>query len=226
MSMPNEEISNNRHGLSAVASSFNDIVSCVADNRQSTNDTRWRWIHINVMIRYPLANNVFCYCLASKTSIWAQPNDNGTNLALSKALSTNAKIQRSFFQTQFTTGNHNSVILDTWIAFVENERVEIIHLGENSATRGWRQSSLFPFSYEGRGWVDALADTPKGQTEVELVALTQFEFIKADHKVPCHDSWSSPLSTDYYTNKHRRAILVNTNVQCSVKVLDSHYRIQ
>ena len=117
-------------------------------------------------IEYLMENNVFPFFLPSHTSIWTQPNDNGANLRYHKCFEQALKRLRSS-GSKNTIRFYNSIIRIAWIDFIERERRELLHAGENSTTSAWRVCGLFPFNPNPQNWEEVMTTLGKQNEELK-----------------------------------------------------------
>ena len=107
---------------------------------------------------YLIQNNVFPFFLASHTSVWAQPNDNGPNLRLHKCVEEAvSKLGLRYSGKKTKQSYFNIIIRHGWREFLVQERQDIITCGSNSATGAYRHCGLGPFNPYCTGWNHVLS---------------------------------------------------------------------
>ena len=114
--------------------------------------SRWNLQAINLL----MSNNVFPFFLPSHTSVWTQPNDNGTNLRMHKSVEDAIKKLRVFGQ-KANVSMFNVVIRTAWKDFMERERLELLHTKANTTTSAWRVTGLYPFNPNPEAWKNVLS---------------------------------------------------------------------
>lgn len=124
-------------------------------------------------MNYLFENNVICFFLASHTSIWSQPNDNGPNYLLHKCFNEAARIER-LFATQADSHYFNTIIKRGWREFLSREHGDLdSNLMRNSTTGSWRKTGLEPADRNPETWQDAIRDF--GQHNKIFESLKQIE---------------------------------------------------
>jgi len=82
-------------------------------------------------LRYLMLNNVFPFFLASHTTIWSQPNDNGTIKRLHSCIADATLNHRRWNNTSI--GYFNKIIFEAWEQFIQRETSDLLS-GCNNAT--------------------------------------------------------------------------------------------
>ena len=90
-----------------------------------------------------MLNNVYPFYLASHTSIWSQPNDNGTIKRLHSCIE-NATVKRRQWDSAVVP-YFNGIFVDRWREFILQESNDLA-AGANNATSAWARTGLFPFN--------------------------------------------------------------------------------
>ena len=101
-----------------------------------------RWNRQTLMLL--MKNKIFPFFFASNTSIWAQPNDGGTNLRLHNCIEEAVRNRRRTGGTPNVT-YFNSVICDAWKLFVERERQELRAKTTNTTRNSYLKSGVNGF---------------------------------------------------------------------------------
>ena len=100
---------------------------------------------------------MFPFFLPSHTSIWTQPNDNGTNLRWVKCLEkavTSMGMRRNGFNT--TPSYFNIIIREGWKIFINAEREDLLCYQCNNTTSAWKKTGLYPFNLFCEAWENVL----------------------------------------------------------------------
>jgi len=104
-------------------------------------------------LRYLMLNNVFPFFLASHTTIWSQPNDNGTIRRLHSCIAEVTAKHRRWNSTSIAY--FNQIIVDAWELFIKRESSDLAS-GLNNATTSYAKTGLFPFNPLPDAWDDAI----------------------------------------------------------------------
>ena len=104
-----------------------------------------------------LTNNVFPFFLPSHTSIWTQPNDNGTNLRWVKCLERAVTLKGMRRNGVGVTPSYFNIIMrDGWKLFLRAEREDLLCCSCNNTTSAWQKTGLFPFNPFCEAWENIL----------------------------------------------------------------------
>jgi len=104
-------------------------------------------------LRYLMLNSVYPFFLPSHTSIWSQPNDNGTIKRLHACIE-EATLRRRRWN-RAVIPYFNAIIFDAWQNFLTREASDLI-AGGNNATGAFARTGLFPFNPTSDSWEEAI----------------------------------------------------------------------
>jgi hypothetical protein len=104
---------------------------------------------------YLINNKVWPFFIASHTSIWAQPNDCGTNYRWHNCVE---KVVRSMRRVggQPNVAYFNQVFSEAWRMFLSHERVDLREQGTNTTTSTYLKSGLHPLNPMCENWKTAI----------------------------------------------------------------------
>ena len=102
---------------------------------------------------YLMLNSVYPFFLPSHTSIWSQPNDNGTIKRLHACIE-EATLRRRRWN-RAVIPYFNAIIFDAWQNFLTREASDLI-AGGNNATGAFARTGLFPFNPTSDSWEEAI----------------------------------------------------------------------
>jgi len=103
-------------------------------------------------LRYLMLNNVYPFFLASHTTIWSQPNDNGTIKRLHSCIEEVTEKYRRW--TSAVIPYFNNIFSKGWRLFIERESTDL-NSGGNNATSA--KTGLYPFNPLCDSWETAIA---------------------------------------------------------------------
>ena len=103
-----------------------------------------------------MKNEVYCFFLASHTSIWAQPNDAGVNKRFHWCMEQIVKTKRRKTSVP-NVCYFNTAITKAVVEFREKERTELINNGENATTNAYKRTGIVSFDPFATAWVDDIA---------------------------------------------------------------------
>ena len=126
-------------------------------------------------------NGVYCFFIASHTSIWAQPNDAGTNKRLHWAVE---QVARKFRRlgAEPNVKYFNRLLCLAWELFLKTESDDLRANGMNNTTNSYERTGMFPFNPYASAWTEAIETLGLGNDE-NVRAKVQFEII-AKQKPP------------------------------------------
>ena len=104
-------------------------------------------------LRYLILNNVYPFFLASHTTIWSQPNDNGTIKRLHSCIEEATVKKRRW--NKAIIPYFNGILVDAWRSFLSLEAADLIN-GSNNTTSSYERTGLFPFNPLSDAWEDAI----------------------------------------------------------------------
>jgi hypothetical protein len=122
---------------------------------------------------YLIKNKIFPFFFASHTSIWAQPNDGGTNLRLHNCIEEAVRNRRRTGGTP-NVAYFNSIICDAWKLFVERERQDLRAQTTNTTRNSYVKAGIGDFTPFCEGWRTALETTGRVLNNKEKSAI-QYE---------------------------------------------------
>jgi hypothetical protein len=126
-----------------------------------------------------MKNKVFPFFFASHTSIWAQPNDGGTNLRLHNCIEEAVRNRRRTGGTP-NVAYFNSIICDAWKLFVERERQELRCKTTNTTRNSYIKSGVNDFTPYCEGWTSAIETTGRVLNNKERSARQYEPVARAD----------------------------------------------
>ena len=104
-------------------------------------------------LRYLMLNNVFPFFFASHTTIWSQPNDNGTIKRLHSCIEEATLCRRRW--NRAVIPYFNEILVHAWQTFLARESSDLI-AGGNNATGAFARTGLFPFNPTSDSWEEAI----------------------------------------------------------------------
>jgi len=104
-------------------------------------------------LRYLMLNNVYPFFLASHTTIWSQPNDNGTIMRLHSCIE-DATIKKRRWHKAIIP-YFNDIFVHAWRSFLSKEANDLLS-GTNNTTISYDRTGLFPFNPKSDAWEDAI----------------------------------------------------------------------
>ena len=104
-------------------------------------------------LRYLMINNVFPFFLASHTSIWSQPNDNGTIKRLHACTEEVSLKNRRW--NKAVIPYFNQIFVEGWRLFIKRESQDLL-AGGNNATSAYARTGLYPFNPLSDSWEEAI----------------------------------------------------------------------
>ena len=168
-------------------------------------------------MRYLILNNVFPFYLASHTTIWSQPNDNGPIRRLHLCIKEITVTQRRW--NTAIIPYFNFIFMNGWSLFIDKENEDLLS-GSNNATIAYSRIGFYPFDRLADGWEEAIQtlgidkrlDTkrkenvqweicvlsakecrPEINIDEEKYLLTNWEFNDMDNEVSSIDALQSNL---------------------------------
>jgi hypothetical protein len=104
---------------------------------------------------YLIENRVWPFFIASHTSIWAQPNDCGTNYRWHNCVE---KVVRNMRREGGTpnVAYFNQVFSEAWTMFLDHERMDLREQGTNTTTSTYLKSGLHPLNPHCENWNTAI----------------------------------------------------------------------
>ena len=133
------------------------------------HESRWN----RQTLLFLMKNKIFPFIFALHTSIWAQPNDGGTNLRLHNCIEEAVRARRQTASTPHVT-YFNGVTCDTWRKFVEREREELRSKTTNTTRNSYLKSGVNSFDPYCEGWTTAIETTGRVLNNKER-SVKQFE---------------------------------------------------
>jgi hypothetical protein len=125
-------------------------------------------------------NNVFVFFFASHTSIWAQPNDCGSNKRVHWVIEdANKEFRCSDFAT--THEHYNWVFSAGWRVFLKTEADDLLETFSNNATRSHWKTGACPLNPCCEAWTDAINSLGTANEESKMVS---YEMFPAEEKMP------------------------------------------
>ena len=104
-------------------------------------------------LRYLMINNVYPFFLASHTSIWSQPNDNGPIKRLHSCIEDAALNHRRW--NKAIVPYFNLIFVQGWRKFIRKE-ADDLNVGTNNATSAFSITGLYPFNPLADTWEQAI----------------------------------------------------------------------
>ena len=104
-------------------------------------------------LRFLILNNVYPFFLASHTSIWSQPNDNGIIKRLHSCIKEATISKRRW--NQAIVPYFNTILAQAWMLFLTREANDLV-AGANNATSAYSRTGLFPFNPLSDSWEEAI----------------------------------------------------------------------
>ena len=156
-------------------------------------------------LRYLVLNNVYPFFLASHTTIWSQPNNNGPIKRLHACIEEATIAHRRWNQAVITY--FNSIFFHGWKLFIAKEASDLI-AGANNATGAYLRTGLYPFNPLSDSWEEAIdslgcdnaLDTRKQvmeQWEVRIIMLEEGRAILTnDEERKIRTGWCFSDDTD------------------------------
>ena len=92
----------------------------------------------------------------SKTSIWAQANDNGPNLALETCISNAAQLHNIFNFQSFDLDQAVKVFKGGIESFIADQTLQLRAFGHNAATTAFEKTGTYPLDYNNPNWREAI----------------------------------------------------------------------
>jgi hypothetical protein len=126
-----------------------------------------------------MKNKVLPFFFASHTSIWALPNDGGTNLRLHNCIEEVVRNRRRTGGTP-NVAYFNSIICDAWKLFVERERQELRCKTTNTTRNSYIKSGVNDFTPYCEGWTSAIETTGRVLNNKEKSARQYEPVARAD----------------------------------------------
>ena len=124
-------------------------------------------------LRYLILNNVYPFFLPSHTSIWSQPNDNGTIKRLHACIE-EATIKRRRWSRAIIP-YFNEIFVEGWCLYLQRE-VSDLTCGSNNTTSAYAKTGLFPFNPLADTWEDAITTLGLDKSlDPSREVLTQWE---------------------------------------------------
>jgi hypothetical protein len=120
-----------------------------------------------------IKNKIFPFIFASHTSIWAQPNDGGTNLRLHNCIEEAVRAKRRSGDTPDVT-YFNIIVCDAYRIFLERERGDLRAKTTNTTQNSYLKSGVNSFNPHCDGWTTAIETTGRVLNNKERQAK-QFE---------------------------------------------------
>jgi len=135
-------------------------------------------------LRFLILNRVFPFFLASHTSVWSQPNDNGTIKRLHACVEESTlKIRR---WNKAIIPYFNTIFLSSWRLFLQQEANDLF-TGSNNATNAFAKTGLFPFNPSSESWehaIDTLGLDSVLNKRREVKAQWEIRVVKANEGRP------------------------------------------
>ncbi|CAB9504178.1 unknown protein [Seminavis robusta] len=125
-----------------------------------------------------LKYNILIFVLPSKTSIWAQPCDNGKNELTAKDIAHAAHNLGLFVGSALDYRDANRVFRAGLEANCVQQNDELRRTGSNAAATSFAKTGLYPMSYENEGWNNAF------QTFNKLNQLVKQKKQESGEKIP------------------------------------------
>ena len=104
-----------------------------------------------------LANKVYCFFIASHTSIWAQPNDCGLNLRFHRCIEYVCKHRRRGKAHTPNAEYFNEIFPDGWRHYMNQEREDPLSENKsNNTTSAYEKTGMYPFDPDCFAWTEAM----------------------------------------------------------------------
>ena len=158
---------------------------------------------------YLLQNKVFPFFLPSHTSVWTQPNDNGTNLRWVKSLETAVSSLGMRWNGVSTTPSYfNIIIRNGWKIFLKSEREDLLCCNCNNTTSAWKKTGLYPFNPFCESWnnvLETMGPLNRRYKETRGETGVEYEITLKKHVVPLSDGERKAITSSSGQDNHIQA---------------------
>jgi len=158
---------------------------------------------------YLLQNKVFPFFLPSHTSVWTQPNDNGTNLRWVKSLETAVSSLGMRWNGVSTTPSYfNIIIRNGWKIFLKSEREDLLCCNCNNTTSAWKKTGLYPFNPFCESWnnvLETMGPLNKRYKETRGETGVEYEITLKKNVVPLSDGEKKAITSSSGQDNHIQA---------------------
>lgn len=175
--------------------------------------SRWNAAALDCLMK----NQVYCFFLASHTSIWSQPNDVGVNKRLHWCIEEVVKLRRKEQDTP-NVFYFNFALSEAIKKFKEKERKELVKTGCNATTSAYEKTGIYPFNPYSSAWEEAI-DSLGCFVEQKGEKVISYEPVLKEVQPELSESETKAIRKDYSDERYCNLLDSDIAIQLGNKIL-------